>query len=880
MNGHPHAISAGQQILHYRLTEKLGEGGMGVVWMATDTTLDRQVAIKVLPPAFASDPERLARFEREARLLASLNHANIATVYSVHVLDGVRYLTMELVPGEDLAQRIGRGPVPVPEAIEIARQIALALEAAHESGVVHRDLKPANVRITPDGRVKVLDFGLAKALESSAPSPAFSQSPTFVGSMAPGMIIGTAAYMSPEQARGQAVDRRADIWAFGVVLFEMLTGQRAFTGETVSDTLAGVLRAEPDRALLPPELTPVVRRLLDRCLEKDPRRRLRDIGEALLVLEDVQAGRVSGAAELAAAAPRAATRERLLWAAGLVAVSLLAALGVAALRPAPPERPLRKFTLALKNDTGEVSAPVVSPDGRQVAYLIARKLWVRDLQQLSSRALAEGLDEDFRPLWSPDAEFIVFATNTGLSRVAVASGAISPVCAVSEFTGGSGGTWTADGRLLFTRGQDHIYGVAAGGGMPSVFHARVDSLDGDLHHPCALPGGRGVLYVRHLIQGGPNTLALAERGGRRDLLQLPSGFIWEPVYDPRGFILFSRVGEGAGLWALPFSLDRLQVTGEAFLIAPEGGSPSLAADGNLVYRFGTFSVESQVVRVDRSGAVIEAVTEPRRGTWSLATSPDEKLLALETRASGDDDIWLYDLERKAQTRFAFGPGRQQEPTWSADGRELAWNEVAQGRVYAKPADGSQAPRLMVRGYFAQYTPDGGHFVYCKDGTESSSDIWYVSLAGAPDSLPLVETPAVELFPMPSPQGEHLLYVSDESGKQEVYLRQLPKGEGRWQVSTNGGTRAQWSRKGDRIYYSSSEQIFEVPVELQPALRLGTPRLLFDLGDLKMQSWGRYNFLPTSNPDRFLVLKTVESKAVSPADVVVVENWPAEFRKPK
>ncbi len=871
----PQAISAGQQILHYRLTEKLGEGGMGVVWKATDTTLDRLVAIKVLPPLFASDPERMARFEREAKLLASLNHPNIATVYSVHLADGVRYLIMELVPGEDLAARIARGPIPVAEATEIARQIAQALEVAHESGVVHRDLKPANVRITPDGRVKVLDFGLAKALEASAPASVLSQSPTFAGSaMTPGLILGTAAYMSPEQARGQNVDRRADIWAFGVVLYEMLTGQRAFTGETVSDLLAAVLRAEPDRSPLPEDLPRPVRVLLDRCLTKDPRRRLRDIGEALLVLEDVQSGRTGDEQE--AAAPRALGRERLLWGVGLAAAVLLTAAAAWFLRPAPSEPRSRKFTLALESDGGDVVAPALSPEGRRVVYLNKKKLWIRDLGQLTSRVLAEGLDEDFRPAWSPDGEYVAYATNSGLSRVSVGSGAIAPVCAVSDFVGGSGGTWTQDGRILFAKGQDHIYSVAASGGVPSVFLSRVDSLETDLHHPHVLPGGRGVLYVRHLNQGGPTTLALAHDGKRRDLLKLPSGFVWEPIYDSRGFILYSRVGEGAGLWALPFSLERLKVTGEPFLIAPDGGSPSVASDGSLAYRLGTASVETGVVVVDKSGAVIETLTDPRRGYWSLSLSPDGKRLAVEIRESGEGDVWVYDLERKAQTRFAFGPGRQGEPTWSPDGREIAYGDFSQEIIYAKPADGSQSPRVLARGFLPQYTADGKYLIYGKTA-HGSSDVWYESL-GTADTAALIVSPADELHPMPAPQGNHLLYVSNESGKQEVYLKQFPSGGGRWQVSTSGGSKALWSRRGDRIYYWSGEEIYEVPVELTPGVRLGTPRPLFNLGELQMQSWGRYNFLPTSDGNRFLMLKTAEKKTHTVADVVVVENWPAEFRK--
>jgi Tol biopolymer transport system component len=882
MNPEPHALESGLQILHYRLAEKIGEGGMGQVWKATDSTLDRTVAIKVLPPAFAADPDRLARFEREARLLASLNHPNIATIFSVHVVDGVRYLSMEFVPGEDLAQRLARGPVPIPDAIEIARQIALALEAAHESGVVHRDLKPANVRITPDGRVKVLDFGLAKAMEASAAStPALSQSPTFAGTALSGMIVGTAAYMSPEQARGQSVDRRTDIWAFGVVLYEMLTGQRAFTGETVSDILAAVLRAEPDRSALPKDLPPAIRSLLERCLEKNPRRRLRDIGEALIVLEDVQAGRAPATAAETAAPGTGSRFGRVARVAGVIALAFFAMLAIVAfaLRSKPHEQTLRKFTLALKDEGEEVTNPAVSPNGKQIAYLQGGKLWIRDLAQLSSRPLADGPDVDFSPLWSRDGSFIVFANSTGLSRVDVAGGAVSPICAIPDFVGGSGATWATDGSLLFTIGHDHIYRVAAGGGVPTVYIARIDSLESDLHHPFELPGGRAILCVRHLLPTGPNTLALIEKGKRKDLLAIPTGVIWSPVYDPRGFILFSRIGDGAGLWALPFSLERLSVTGEPFLIATDGASPSVASDGTMTYNVGTSTVESRAVIIDRTGAIHDTLTEPKIGNWSLALSPDERQLAVEIRSSGEGDIWLYDLERKSETRFAFGPLRQGEAAWSPDGREIAFQEAGARAAVTKPADGSQAPRLLIHGTLARVTPDGQHVVYCKNGVNGSSDIWYASIGGA-DSMAVVAGPGIETWPMPSPDGRYLLYNSDESGKFEVYLRQFPRGEGRWQVSTNGGGRPLWSRKGDHIYYTGGDLFYEVPVDLASSVRLGTPHVLFDLSKLKMQTFGRYSVVPTSNPDRFVALKSSERSSRSHTDAIVVENWTAEFAKRK
>ncbi|MEO5618429.1 MAG: protein kinase, partial [Candidatus Eisenbacteria bacterium] len=747
----------------------------------------------------------------------------------------------------------------------------------------HRDLKPANIRLTPDGRVKVMDFGLAKALESDARATSLSQSPTFaVSAMTTGMIIGTAAYMSPEQARGQSADRRADIWSFGVVLYEMLTGARAFDGETVSDTLAAVLRAEPDRALLPKDLPARARTLLDRCLEKSPRRRLRDIGEAVLLLEDLLAGRGAETETTTVTAPASPVRGRAqMWWPWAVAALALIAAGAAMLRPGPQPTPLRKFTLALQNTGNEIQLPMISPNGRQLAYVQSGQLWVRDLTLLTSRRLAEGLDEDFRPVWSPDGEDIAFARNSGLSRVSVAGGAVAPVCGSSEFTGGSGGTWTEDGRILFARGHDHIYEVAAGGGVATIAVPRIDSLEGDLHHPVALPGKREIACIIHTLQGGPSEIALAEPGKRRTLFTIPGGLLWDLAYDRRGYLIFGRLGEGVGLWALPFSIDRLKVTGEPFLIAPEGSSPSVSTDGTLAYRLGATSVESEVVVLDRSGAVLDTLSgRSRRGHWSVHPSPDGRQLAVEVRESGEGDVWIYDLERKSESRFAFGTSRQGEPAWSTDGRELAYREFAQGTVMTKPADGSRAPRLLTRGSMAQYTPDGKHILFCREVSGGIFDIWYRALDGSADSVTVVATPSQEMFPMPAPQGGYMAFASDESDQFEVYLKPYPAGEGRWQVSANGGTKPLWNRTGNRIYYLNIDKFYEVEIQLTPGVQLGTPRLLFDLSRLKLQSFGRYYVVPTSDPDRFIAIQPTANTVKSPTDAVLVENWPAEFAKKK
>ena len=624
------SLTAGRNLSHYRLVAPIGEGGMGVVWRAMDSTLEREVAIKVLPDFFASDPERMARFEREARLLASLNHPHIASIYGFHQDGGVRFLAMELVDGEDLAQRLERGPIPLAEALPLALQIAHALEHAHEKGVIHRDLKPANVKLTAGGQAKVLDFGLAKALEDEtgrpASSSAVSHSPTITGHMTvAGVLLGTAAYMSPEQARGQIADRRADIWGFGVVLMEMLTGGRTFEGETISDTLAGVLKSDPDWSALPKETPPRVRALLRRCLERNPKQRLRDIGEARIVLEDVIAGRGDEpVAATALAAPARRAPVALLSIAAL-ALGALATFGVMRAQAPRTELPLRKFHLAVPVEgTIGPAGPAISPDGRMVSYLLPGRLMIQSLDNLEPKSFPVEAAAS-KLFWSPDGRFVGYIAGTRILKLAIDGTEPQVVCDTRGVvsTGGWGACWRNDGTIVFTRGDSAgLLEVSANGGDPRTL-LRPDSTETDIHEPSTLPGGRGVIFAAHRRHGGINTLWVVAGGKRKLLLELAGQTLANPVYSTSGHILFRRGPTTPGVWALPFSLSRLAPAGEPFLVAPGASVPSVGSDGTLCYLAGAANVASQMAWVDAEGKELGTIGQPEEpATPSISLSPD------------------------------------------------------------------------------------------------------------------------------------------------------------------------------------------------------------------------------------------------------------------
>ncbi|HEX5132476.1 MAG TPA: protein kinase [Candidatus Krumholzibacteria bacterium] len=841
-------LRAGTSLLHYRLADKLGEGGMGVVWRATDTTLGRDVAIKVLPDIFADDPDRAARFDREARLLASLNHPNIATVHSVHQVDGMRFLAMELVPGVEIAARVADGPLPLDETLDIARQVAEALEAAHESGVIHRDLKPSNVVITPEGRVKVLDFGLAKALDAAPVSGAsnLTKSPTITsGGTRAGVILGTAAYMSPEQARGKAVDRRADIWAFGCVLYEMLTGRQAFDGETVTDILAAVVTREPDWSALPATTPRRIVALLRRCLEKDPTRRLRDAGEARIAIADVVANPVEAPGPTTAA-PRgwlATARGAIPWVllAGVLLFVFLRS------RPVPvADAPLTHLSVPAPYDhmldAGlENGAIALTRDGRVLAFCTVHdgivRLNVRRLDSGESKELA-GTDGARNPFFSPDGQWIAFTANGKLRKIPVDGGSVFDLC---DAVGDRGGVWLPDGDILFAPQWSSPLMRVPGGGGPPVAVTEVDTTRDERTHrwPDVLPGGKWAVFTVGLASApaayeGANIDAVnLETGERRTLYKGAS----IARYAPPGYLVVSRQGV---LFAAPLRVDDPQLTGPAVPVLdgvdgePTSGVVHMAfgADGTLAYMPRDVAEEAaDLVLVDRKGDVTR-VDAPAREYIAPRISPDGKqIVAIIGPSLGRGDIWRFDIARQTLTRLTFS-GDVVIGSWMPDSEHIiVIGEDRHPYIAEISAFGSgetrrlfEAPRPLGG---AVPTPDASGVLFTYWG-RIDQDVQLVSIRDSTVQT-VVSRPGAQFHQAISPDGRWIAYASTESGASEIYVEPFLRRGGRWQVSTGGGIAPLWAPDGREVCYMNNgdSSLWSVAIEPQgTALVAGRPTRLF------------------------------------------------------
>jgi Tol biopolymer transport system component len=870
----------------YELTAPIGAGGMGEVWRARDTRLARDVALKFLPEALARDPDRLARFRREAQLLAALNHPNIAAIYGLEEAEGALFLVLELVPGEDLAARLKRGPLPLDEALAAGKQIAEALEEAHERGIVHRDLKPANVKVTPEGKVKVLDFGLAKAWtgdpgSGSSSSSDLSQSPTLAhGSSEAGLILGTAAYMSPEQARGKIVDKRSDVWAFGALLYELLTARRLFDGETVSDVLAAVLTRQPEWAALPATTPRGVRRLLERCLERDPKLRLRDIGEARIAL-------CAGAQvdEPAVSATRPGVPRWWLPAAAGFATALALFALVSRLRPPPtPEAPVRKLDLSIP--ALEYAAfgrvPGLSPDGRWLLYHASGKLWLRDFTELQARELPDTQGALY-PCWSPDSRHVAYVQRGRLWTVAVAGGQPSEVgAAPADLTGSGGTTWSDDGQIVVA-GSDSIglQATPAKGGEGRELVALDRAHETDFHEVSALPGGRGFIYTVHRTEG-LDTIELFAAGARRVLLQLPGESLRSPVYSPTGHLLYRRESTSPGIWAISFSLDRLTVAGAPFPVAPGGSAPSAAQDGSFAF-VPAPDTPSEIVWVSRSGAIETVAELPGPANTSVAemsalnVSADGRRAVVNVQRGGYGELWVCDLGRGSTPRLLSERADALSGVWTPDGRVIfasllggrSWN------LWRVAADGISRPERLTEVDAIHnpkvVSPDGKFLVFAQ-GAGAKADLWLLPLDGSGPAVPWLETPANEGFATSfSPDGRFLAYQSDETGRSEIYVRPFPRGEGRWQVSADGGQSPNWSPRGGEILYRSRDRILSVTVSVRGAgLDVSRPR---ELARLAASAGLSPDFRVSADGQRLLMTRSRQEDRVT-----LVLNWPRELAR--
>jgi Tol biopolymer transport system component/tRNA A-37 threonylcarbamoyl transferase component Bud32 len=872
---------------------------MGEVYRAADTKLGREVAIKVLPDEVARDPERLARFEREAHLLAALNHPRIAAIYGLEDADGHPFLVLEHVPGEDLAERLKRGRLPVDEAVSIAHQIAEALEAAHEKGIVHRDLKPANVKLTPDGEVKVLDFGLAKAWDAEAASgstaPALSQSPTLAhtGTVA-GVILGTAAYMSPEQARGKPVGRRSDVWSFGVVLYEMLTGQPLFGGETVTDVIAAVVTREPDWAALPAETPPAVRRLLERCLRRDPRTRLPDMGAARLELEEA-------APEAAGTQPSAldegshrGTRRGRLLASALaiagVAGGIGLVLGLLWARPGPDDRVL-SFTVEPPEGTTfylhpeRPGIPTLSPDGRLLAFTAAaegtHRLYVRPLSSTVARPVA-GTEGAQYPFWSPDSRYVGFFADGKLRKVQVAAGGAPPVtlCDAPEMKGAS---WGRNGTIVFAPSfTGPLHRVSEAGGESSPVTALDAERKEDSHrHPWFLPDGRHFLYLARVSGGSPDNAVVVgslDGGGGRVLLRSSAAAEYAS-----GHLLFFRDGT---LMAQPFDPDGLELTGEAVPIAESvrlvaSGTAlatfSASQDGVLAYEPAGPVAMRRLVWRDRSGKELGTAGDPG-SYFDVRLSPDGTL-ALVTQSEnpgGNADVWIYELARNLKTRLTFDPADEWGGAWSPDGASVffASNRDRSYDLFRAAVGASSPEKALLSSAESKFptsvSPDGRLLAFTRNDPDTAMDVWTLPLDGEGEPSPFLQAPFNQSVGMFSPDGRWMAYFSDESGRPEVYVTPFPDPGRKWQVSTRGGSWPEWREDGKEIFYRASDgSLSAATVEAEgDGLVIGSPQSLFpiDIADTN------FRYTVTADGQRFLVVEPAGAERAQPLTVVV--NWPA------
>jgi Tol biopolymer transport system component len=898
------ALAPGTKLGPYEISSSLGAGGMGEVYLAQDARLGRSVAIKILPDKFSCDVQRMARFDREAKLLASLNHPHIASIYGLEESNGVRGLVMELVEGPTLAERIKQGPLPLDEALPIAKQIAEALEYAHERNIIHRDLKPHNVKIAPNGAAKVLDFGLAKALEDDISAVDISTSPTLShAATQAGILLGTAAYMSPEQARGKKVDRRADIWSFGAVLYEILTGRTAFIGETISDTLAAVIRGEPDWSELPANLPPTITRLLRRCLTKDPNQRLRDIGEARIAIECA----LSGTPEENAGSPAAITeflprwRRALPWAVAASATVVAIACGALYWRASQTEpRRVMQLSLTLREPLATVFDPnpgspfAISPDGSQIVFVASvagksQQLYLRPFDRQTGTPVP-GTENATQPFFSADGQSLGFFAQAKMRKVSLHGG---PAVLLGDAPVPHGASWAADDTIIYAPNfGSGLLRISATGGAPQIL-TKPNPKDQEISHrwPQVLPGGKHVLFT---IQVGSGS---SYDDARIAVLSLETGK-WRSLltggsyarYVPSGHIVYARAGS---LMAVPFDLSHMELRGALVpvqeglvttALTSGGAEYDVTPSGLLAYVPGSAKAPVRsLVWVDRTGTA-KVLPAPARVYSSPHLSPDGKQLAVVINDDGDLAVWIYEFARNTLTRLTFGPGNSSSPVWTPDGRRVIYSTRTTGFGYpsfhSKLADGSGKEEALSNKEFDDpgvaplvESPDGKTLLFITHSATGEQAINALALDGSQNVQPFLQSSFNLNGPRFSPDGRWVTYMTDESGRREICVQPFPGPGGKWMISTEGGESPRWAHNGREIFFFAGDELMSVDVETQPAFKAGTPRALFSAtGDL---GYGNYDVAPDSQ--HFLMIKQ-EDISTSPKELNVILNWSEELAR--
>ena len=892
-------LEVGTTLGPYEVLSAIGAGGMGEVYKARDTKLDRDVALKILPDAFVNDPERLARFQREAKVLASLNHPNIAQIHGLEESGDSPALVLEYVPGPTLQDRIAKGPIPLDEALPIARQIAEALEAAHEQGIIHRDLKPANVKVKTDGTVKVLDFGLAKALQPELSDLDAANSPTMTMTAAAtkmGVIMGTAAYMAPEQAAGKTVDRRSDIWAFGVVLFEMLTGKQLFTGESVSHVLASVLKTDPDWMALPPETPSAVRRLLRRCLNKHSTQRQQHIGDARLEIQesDIESAESLSASQMAQESSPKTTPMSVLVAAALIAGTAATTYWVVTSEPSPQLS--ARFDLAIPAEQpmifvrdGQVphipSTLAASPDGRYIVFVRDGRTTELVLRATGEQSLVaiRGTVGGLVPFFSPDSQWIGFFADERLKKVPVTGGTPITLC---DWTDPGGAAWGPDDTIVFA-GAEGLMQVAASGGRPQVIAGAEASESDRIIWPEILPDGEHVLFT--LGSFPERSVAVQSLGTSERRILVENGH--SPRYALGGQLIFMR---DETLWAVAFDPRTASLTGEPVELVNDvhshtgTGQYSIGGDRLLVYAHDSDVAggdlragrDFQLVWVDRHG-LTTPVIEDTASYLQPRLSPDDARISVTIGpGAGQGDLWVVDVERGTRARLTLDGRDNRRGVWTPDGTRITFSsrQTGGGDLYLVSSEGGD-PELLVaddsRLMPGSWSPDGQTLAYYKLRS-GGRDIWTVSLGEEP--TPFLETSFNERTPTFSPDGRWLAYVSDESGRDDVYVRPYPSGSTRYLISNGGGTEPVWSRDGRELFYRQQNTMMAVPITAGADLVAGRASPLFEGSFLWDANNATYDV--ASDGQRFVMLRTEDplaSQTDNEVRLTVVRNWFTELQ---